>query len=211
MCNWISRRQVIEEAQERLLKELYRRAQPPADIMEYSKKYQSGELTEKDRCYEWHYLPHEVESQIIEDYLEAYNANDQMKEYFTWIKELFLKGGYRTVFKDIYGEGKEVQTGEKTEILPELIGQENTDKVIKLIDDFLGFYRRNLDECAIRWVCMQGPTSNPKTVEEHWGIKVDDSVYKDYDDENWNYSYKDYIDGKITNTNFDDELDKDID
>lgn len=197
MIHYISRSDIIEEACHRMLKEMYMRAQPPVDIDTYVEAYKSGKLDkEKDKCYEWHYLPAPIQNQIVEDYLEAYNANDQMREYFEWLLDLFKNGGHRTVYKDIFGTGEETRTGEETEKLPELIGEENAEKVYGLINDFLGFYRRNMDECSIRWSIMQGPTSNPKTAEEHWGIVVDDNVYKNERDE-WDYAYKDYYDGKI--------------
>lgn len=199
MIHYISRSDIIEEACHRMLKEMYMRAQPPVDIDDYIAKYKDGTFDkEKDRCYEWHYLPGQVETQIVEDYLKAYNANDQMQEQFKWLLDLFKNGGHRTVYKDVFGDGKETRSSEITEKLPELIGEENAEKVYNLINDFLGFYRRNGDECSIRWTIMQAPTTNPKTVKEHWGqnFEVDDSVYKNNDGE-WDYIYKDYYDGKI--------------
>ena len=76
--------------------------------------------------------------------------------------------------------------------------KENAEKVYSLINDFLGFYRRNLDECSIRWAIMQAPTTNPNTAKEHWGqdFEVDDSVYKNNDGK-WDYTYKDYYNGEI--------------
>lgn len=199
MKYYIDRNDIIEEACHRMLKEMYMRAQPPVDIDDYIAKYKDGTFDkEKDRCYEWHYLPSEIQNQIVEDYLKAYNANDQMREYFGWLLDLFKNGGYRTVYKDVFGDGKETRSAEETEKLPELIGEENAEKVYNLIKDFLGFYRRNLDECSIRWTIMQSPTTNPDTVKKHWGedFKIDDSVYKNSDGE-WDYTYKDYYDGKI--------------
>ena len=199
MKYYIDRSDIIEEACHRMLKEMYMRAQPPVDIDDYIAKYKDGTFDkEKDRCYEWHYLPSAIQTQIVEDYLEAYNANDQMREQFKWLIDLFKNGGRRTVYKDIFNDGKEVRTSEETEKLPELIGEENAEKVYSLINDFLGFYRRNRDELSIRWTIMQAPTTNSNTVKEHWGqdFEVDDSVYKNNDDE-WDYTYKDYYNGEI--------------
>lgn len=195
--HFITRRDVIEQACKNLLRELYFRAQPSVDIDVYIEKFKNGELDpEKDRIYEWHYLPAAVESQVVDDYLVAYNADDQMKKWFEWLIELFKGGGHRTVYKDIFNTGDRVRTGEETEKLSELIGEENAEIVYKLMEDFLGFYRTNTDEHSIRSVVMQGPTSNPKTVIEKWGpIEIDESVYKNPDG-NWDYTWHDYYNGK---------------
>lgn len=195
--HFITRRDVIEKACKDLLRELYFRAQPSVDIDVYIEKFKNGELDpEKDRIYEWHYLPAAVESQVVDDYLEAYNANDQMKKWSEWLIELFKNGGHRTVYKDIFNNGDRVRTGEETEKLSELIGEENAEIVYKLMEDFMGFYRTNMDEHSIRSVVMQGPTSNPKTVIEKWGpIEIDESVYKNPDG-GWDYTWHDYYNGK---------------
>ena len=91
----------------------------------------------------------------------------------------------------------------KTEKLDELIGNENAEKVYKLMNDFMRFYRTNTDEHNIRMTIFMCPTSNPKTVIEKWGpdFKVDDSVYKNESGE-YDYTYKDYIDGTCTGEDY---------
>ena len=204
MSNYITRNKVIAEACTNMIKEMYRRAQPSVDIMLYEGCYKKGILDpNKDRCYEWHYLPEQVQRQIVEDYLDAYGANDWLKRACEFLLRNFKEGGYRTVYKDIFNDGQKVRTSEETEKLDELIGKENAEKVYKLMDDFLGFYRTNMDEHAIRGAIFKCPTSNPKTVLEKWGpdFKIDDSVYKNEDDE-YDYRYKDYIDGNCTGEDY---------
>lgn len=204
MSNYITRNKVIAEACTNMIKEMYRRAQPSVDIMLYEGCYKKGILDpNKDRCYEWHYLPEQVQRQIVEDYLDAYGANDWLKRACEFLLRNFKEGGYRTVYKDIFNDGQKVRTSEETEKLDELIGKENAEKVYKLMDDFLGFYRTNMDEHAIRGAIFKCPTSNPNTVIEKWGpdFKIDDSVYKDEDDE-YDYRYKDYIDGKCNGEDY---------
>ena len=202
--NYITRNKVITEACTNMIKEMYRRSQPSVDIMLYEECYKNGILDpNKDRCYEWHYLPEQVQRQIVEDYLEAYGANDWLKRACEFLLQNFKEGGYRTVYKDIFNDDEKVRTSEETEKLDELIGKENAEKVYKLMDDFLGFYRTNMDEHAIRCAIFKCPTSNPETVLEKWGpdFKIDDSVYKDEDDE-YDYRYKDYIDGKCNGEDY---------
>ena len=202
--NYITRDKIITEACTNMLKEMYRRSQPSVDITLYQECYKNDILdADKDRCYEWHYLPEQVQRQIVEDYLEAYGANDWLKRACEFLMDVFKNGGHRTAYKDIFGTGERVRTSEKTEKLDELIGAENAEKVYKLMNDFMGFYRTNTDEHDIRMTIFMCPTRNPKTVIEKWGpdFKVDDSVYKDEDDE-YNYKYKDYIDGTCTGEDY---------
>ena len=117
--------------------------------------------------------------------------------------EIFKDGGHRTAYKDVLGTGERIRTSEKTEKLDELIGNENAEKVYKLMNDFMRFYRTNTDEHNIRMTIFMCPTSNPKTVIEKWGpdFKVDDSVYKNESGE-YDYTYKDYIDGTCTGEDY---------
>jgi len=202
--NYITRDKVIAEACTNMIKEMYRRSQPTADIMVYEELYKKGILDpNKDRCYEWHYLPEQVQRQIVEDYLDAYGANDWLKRACKFLMENFKEGGHRTVYKDIFGTGELVRSGEETEKLDELIGKENAEKVYGLMEDFMGFYRTNRDEHAIRGAIFKCPTSNPHTVIEKWGsdFKIDESVYKD-EDNKYDYKYKDYIDGECTGEDY---------
>lgn len=201
MEHWITRREIIEEACNRMLHEMYMRAQPPVNIDEYTEKFKNGELDlKKDMVCDWHYLPSEIEKQIIKDYLNAYNANDNFKFNLEWLIQLFKEGGMRTAYKDIFGTGEKVRVGEYTEKLNELIGDENAEKVYNLINEFLGFYRTNLDEHIIRGTIFKCPTSSKEKVIKKWGpdFKIDDSVYKGWDNELWDYTYKDYYNGKVS-------------
>ena len=199
MEKYITRRKVLDNACHEIIREMYFRAQPPIDINVYIEQYKNGTLDKnKDNCYEWHYLPLEIQNQIIEDYINAYGAQDWLKYSSEFFLNNFKKGGRRTVYKDIFNIGEKTRSSEETEKLDELIGKENAEKVYKLIDDYLNFYRANYDENLLRSVIFQCPTSNPKTVIEKWGpnFKIDDSVYKGYDGEMWDYTYKDYYNGE---------------
>lgn len=211
MSKYITRRDVLSRACNEMIREMYWRSQPSVDIDEYIEKYKNGTLDkDKDRCYEWHYLPMEIQTQIVDDYLEAYCADDQFKKSCKFLIDNFKNGGHREVHKDVFGTGELIRTGEKTEKLDELIGKENAEKVYGLIEDFLMFYRTNMDEHTIRSAIFQCPTSNPKTVIEKWGpdFKIDDSVYKGYDENMWDYTYKDYYAGVCQDDSYLDEQDE---
>lgn len=208
----ISRSKVIKEAVYNMIREMYFRAQPPIDFKFYEEAYKNRILdAKKDHYYDWHYLPEKVQTQIVDDYLEAYGANDQFKKWCKFLMENFKEGGHRTVYKDIFGDGKPTRTGEETEKLDELIGEENAEKVYKLMEDFMEFYRTDMDEMSIRCGIFHCPTSNPKSVIEKWGdsVTIDDSVYKGYDGEMWDYTYKDYYKGEITGIDEDELWDND--
>lgn len=190
-----TRREVLEQAYNECLFEMYRRAQPSVNLQEYIDKIESGELSKDSRIYEWHYLPNEVMKQIFDDCVHAYSAEDHFRKTLEFLLEDFKEGGYRTVFKDVFNTGEQTRTAEKTETLPELIGEENAEKVYALINDFLGFYHTNTEYFMLVGLIMQAPTSNREVVEKKWGIEIDDSVYKNRDG-NWDYTYYDYIDGE---------------
>ncbi len=205
MSNYITRDKVISKAAHDMICEMYRRAQPSVDFDMYLECFKQG-ILDPDKCpiHNWHYLPMKVQVQIVEDYLKAYGASDQFKKWAEFLLDNFKNGGHRTVYKDIFNTGEKVRTGEETEKLPELIGDENAEKVYKLIEDYLGFYRTNMDEHSIRGAIMECPTSNPEEVIKKWGpeLKIDDSVYMGYDDRNFDYTYKDYIDGACTGEDY---------
>lgn len=200
MEHYITRRKVLSDACHAILKEMYMRAQPPADIDVYAECYKRGVLDkDKDRVYEWHYLPQEVQVQILDDYLEAYNANDQFKYWTENLLNLLKEGGYQTVYEDVFKTGEKVRSAKPTEKLDKIIGKESAEKVYDLINKFLDFYQLNGDELTLRGIVFNSPTTNPKTVKEKWkDIVIDDSVYKGYKDQDWDYTYKDYYDGEIT-------------
>lgn len=209
MSNYITRSKVLERACHDMIREMYLRAQPAVDIDTYEECYRRGILDpERDRCYEWHYLPMEIQSQIVNDYLGAYCADDQFKKWCEFLMNNFKNGGHREVHRDVFGTGEMVRTSEKTEKLNELIGDDNADKVYSLINDFIGFYRTNMDEHTVRCAIFQCPTSNPSTVIARWGddFKIDDSVYKGWDEESWDYTYKDYYDGVCQGDAYRDDL-----
>ena len=61
MTKYITRREILGEACERMIREMYMRAQPSVDINIYIDKFKSGELDpDKDHVYDWHYLPMEI-------------------------------------------------------------------------------------------------------------------------------------------------------
>lgn len=182
----ITRQDVLSNATHDMLRNMYKLATPSGDFDEYIEKFKTGELDpEKDRIYEWHYLPEAVQREIVEDYLDAYGANDWLKRSCEFLMRNFKEGGHRTAHKDVFGTGELVRTSEDTEKLNELIGDENAEKVYKLMDDFMRFYRTNLDEMTIRGAIFSAPTCNKETVIEHWGddLVIDDSVYEDSDED----------------------------
>ena len=80
---------------------------------------------------------------------------------------------------------------EHTKPLKEIIGEDNANKVIKLIEGFRDFYRFDHEESSFNFTMYLGcgPTSNPKTVIDYWksqGVDITIDEKKDLtEDDYW--------------------------
>jgi hypothetical protein len=106
----ITRKKLISEIVERGLREAYLRAQPWVDIKDYNFK----EDTEEPPFYDRYYLPMEVQSQILDDIVEALNAHTTCDSYGDLIKDALTNGGYKTVYKPLIEGGDPCRRYEKT-------------------------------------------------------------------------------------------------
>lgn len=197
----ITRRELISEIVERGLREAYLRAQPWVDIKDYNFK----EDTEETPFYDRYYLPMEVQSQILDDIVEALNAHTTCDSYGDLIKNALINGGYKDVYKPLVEGGSPCRQAEKTLPLKDIIGEENANKAIELIDSITKFYTTYYEQHMIRGSVFSYPTSNKDTVIKYWkskgkDITIDDSVYKQGKDSDiYDYSYNDYIRGECQN------------
>lgn len=80
----ITREDILSEAIDRCMVELYEKAQPSADINEYIRKIKSGEITkedqDKDPIYYRHYLSKEEMQYIVDKYHTAYRLDNEFKD-----------------------------------------------------------------------------------------------------------------------------------
>lgn len=72
---------VFEKAFHDCVKEMYEKAQPPADYDEYIKQVKDGKITDATRpyIYQRHYLSEEETKYIAEKYIDAYRMRNEWK------------------------------------------------------------------------------------------------------------------------------------
>lgn len=202
----LSRKDIIQRAYEDCMEEMFRKSQPSGSYKEYVEKAQKGEITEKDRVYEWHYLSQDEYTYIIDKYLKAYNMVerwhdnlDVVKKYFTdeapkdkWIPEYTDEHGNRhpghrgyerlphfsKVIEDIINE-KGVKDKEDINVIAQAI----YDAVIERITTCQDFYKFDSEENGFRFSVGLGPspTCNKETVIKYWKEKGIDVNIEDRD------------------------------
>ena len=206
-----TRKELMDSLIEEGIKEAYLRAQPSVDISQVNwEEYEKDPLKEEYPFYDRYYLPMEIQSQILDDITLALNASNDMDVYGELILTYLEKGGHKEVYKPLIEGGNPCRSYEDTPKLEELIGKENTEKAFELIKECIKFYSSHYEENRIRSSVFQYPTSNAEKVKEYWEkmgrpIDIDDSVYKNHYGD-WEYSAKEYINGKVTIEDDDEEF-----
>lgn len=184
----ITRSDILSEAAERCMQELYSLAQPQVsweDFIEQNKKYkESGEAGPKP--YEFYYLPQSVFEEIVEDYIYAYN----MKSHFDDHLDIIL-GYFDHPIVDKYIPGENGNPGyrgyEHLTPLDCIIGESNLKEVKDYIEKARSFYRFDSELNSFKMtVCLgASPSSNKQAVIDNWkkyrnkDIIIDESVYKE--------------------------------
>lgn len=188
----LSREKVLTKAYTDCMEELYQKSQPSASYIDYVTLYRKGELTDKDRIYERHYLPQSEYEYIVDKYVSAYGMAKKWDDYMDtaieylnegatkdkWIEEredeTGFHPGYRgyeklkdiaTIFEDTLNANKDKSNAEIAETLREL--------VIQRLNDCKNFYRFDREEDDFKASVALGasPTSNPETVRKYWKEK----------------------------------------
>ena len=200
----LSREKILTKAYTDCMEELYQKSQPSASYIDYVTLYRKGELTDKDRIYERHYLPQSEYEYIVDKYVSAYGMAKKWDDYMDtaieylnegatkdkWIEEredeTGFHPGYRgyeklkdiaTIFEDTLNANKDKSNAEIAKTLREL--------VIQRLNDCKNFYRFDREEGDFKASVALGasPTSNPETVRKYWkekGVEVE-FVEKDPD------------------------------
>lgn len=157
---------IINEAVERCLAELYYFAQPSVEnIKEAIEK--EGDSKENPFINK-HYLSTEDYKYIVEKYIDIYHLESEFKDHCDVIIRDF-KEGY-SVNKYIKNEGEPGYRGyESKPSLSEEIGEENSKKVIDIIENRKQFYRYDRQAKSFRFTIMNySPTSNKQAVLDYW-------------------------------------------
>jgi hypothetical protein len=159
---------------------MYNMAQPTVDFNELVKRVNNKE-EEKD-AYSHYYLSQENYKYIVNMFLDAYNIRSNWDNHVENVINYLKNGGL--IDKYIPGEnGYPGYRGyDKTPKLETLIGKENADKALDLINKCKEFYTLNRMENTFRFTIMDfSPTSNKQTVINYWKSKGVDIKIKDFD------------------------------
>lgn len=178
---------ILQEAIERCLDEMYRYSQPSItlkELEELSKK----EMEEKGKpqpVHERFYLSQKEYETIIDKYLDAYNLRDPFKYHC----DLIISDMENGCSKDKYIEGENGFPGyrgyEKVPSLDNEIGKENLDKVVDFIKMRRDFYRTNRNADKFRFTVMNySPYSNKQKVIDYWKSQGKDIEIEDRDEDN---------------------------
>ena len=167
----IDRSSVIEQAILECLTEMYAKAQPSADFNKLMELYKG---TNKP-FYQWYYLSEEEFHYILNKYLEAYKIKDNRQDYLDLIIDNLKNGYYVNVYKkawtDEYGFHPSYKDYKEEKSLIEKIGEDTANEVFDILKERNNYYKVNLEENKFTFTIALGcsPTSNAKTVLEHWG------------------------------------------
>ena len=125
---------IMNEAIDSCLREMYRCSQPSADydkLKEYAKEHPEEE--KEFPTFKRYYLSTEQFKYILKKYAEAYHLIPGWKNNIETIKDEFETGSDKKEYKkDSYGEMFIERV--PTPPLCERIGQENTKKVLEMLD-----------------------------------------------------------------------------
>ena len=166
-------KKILNEAIEACLKEMYRFSQPSADydkLKEYAKEHPEEE--KEFPTFQRYYLSTEQFNYILKKYAEAYHLIPEWKNNIETIKDEFETGSDKKEYKkDSYGEMFIERV--PTPPLCERIGQENTKKVLEMLDEIDDSHKRDKDALYFSSAISLGhaPTSNLKEVKAYWKDK----------------------------------------
>lgn len=165
--------QILNEAIEACLCEMYRCSQPSAD---YDKlKEEAKEYPEEEKefpTFKRYYLSTEQFKYILNKYAKAYHLIPEWKNNIETIISDFKEGSKKQEYKkDSYGEM--ISEYVDTPPLNERIGQENTKKVLEMMDEIEQYHKRDMDARYFSSAISLGhsPSFNLNEVKEYWKDK----------------------------------------
>lgn len=164
---------ILNEAIDSCLREMYRCSQHSADYDKLKEEAKEHPEEEKEfPTFRRYYLSNEQFKYILHKYAKAYHLIPEWKNNIDTIISDFEEGSMKKEYKkDSYGEM--VSEYVTTPPLRERIGNENTKKVLEMLDEISNFYKRDMDARYFYLSLSLGhsPTSNLKDVKEFWKDK----------------------------------------
>lgn len=189
----ITRENVISQAIDGCMQELYKWVQPSItweEFKEENKIYLKGDQT-LPKPYEFYYLDKEILKEIVENYAEAYNFDPKLKQT---IKILIDYCEEPIVDKWIEGKNEEDpghRGYEHLESIVNFIGKEHWDKIkeyLNMAGDFF-VWNRDLQEFNISVYLGASPNSNKEAVIKNWkeyrekDIKIKEITKEEFENE----------------------------
>jgi hypothetical protein len=165
----LNRDQIIKVAATRCLTEMYDKAQPRADYCDYLEKMKTGEIGRDEQIKNRHYLGRNQFLYILEKHKIAFRCVNDWKNNIDLLIEFLKDGGLKDCW--IYNKDGGYRSAEITPTLYELIGDENAEKVINLIEDLKKFYKFDKDEEKFLEALNDSPISDANAVKEYWASK----------------------------------------
>lgn len=181
------------------LDKMYTLSEPPITLAQLKETFKDipKEEQKKEPAYKQHYLPAEVYEAILEHYSDIFGFKPTWDDDVVILSNDLFNGGKKDVYrKDENGISQKEY--EDTPKLRDVIGEENAEKVKKMITDIKNFYRFNMKYQTFTFNVMNfSPTSNKETVEKYWrehGVPDftinEDKWFKEEEDEEENYGDK---------------------
>jgi hypothetical protein len=184
-----TREEIMNEAFERCLKEMYANSFPPVDFANLEKMAKEGKDKPNDQLIMHYYLSMKEQDFIIDKYLEAYGIKNDFKDHCDVIKHYFEEP-----IKDKYierdGDNPGYRSYEHPEPLKNVIGEEAYNKVIEYLEMAKNFYRFDREEQSFRFsVFNLGPNSSSERVKEYWKKQGVDLETEDRGEDESYYRY----------------------
>lgn len=189
----ITRRDIIQEAYNACMREMYAKAQPSADYDAIVAGVKDGTIqdSDKDPVYARHYLSQEEFKHILNKYIKAYGMENKWNSYVDIIETYLKGGGHRDMYVDNRKELicvphiKEVFTKEIYDNFGDIMGEDAeklseilSNKVLEYVQWCRDFYRvdREADSFSVSVALGESPSSNPDAVVKYWarqGVDID--------------------------------------
>lgn len=184
----LDRTEIIRRAIDECLTEMYAKAQPSADWHEYVRKAERGEIGKDELIYERHYLCESQLNYIVNKYKKAYRFVNEWESNIDFLIKCLKESGLKDCWIDSPDGG--YRSAEKTPTLNDLIGEDNANKVLELIENLKDFYHFDNDEGKFSFNVYLGcsPTSNADSVREYWksqGVNVEIDETELTEDDYW--------------------------
>lgn len=198
----LTRESVMSKAIHDCFVEMYKKAQPSADYDKILEDVKEGKVedTNINPIYRRYYLSKEECEYIVNKYIEAYGFKKTWEPNVDMVLEYIKNGGYKDGC-ELDSNGLPHRIAIKVPKLSSIIGDDNADKVIEVINNCKDYYRFDREETNFSCSAYLGPSpnSNKEYVinyykEQGIDIEIEDRDpetfwYRDYYGEEWKEYY----------------------